>query len=334
MLSNSTEVALGETGEGSSRQRPSEDVQHFGVVTDGQTDIAKSQLLEKIVVGVSGRQRFQKIYVRKSGAGGKTTTSYKPADDAPAANNIVSILPTKQEIESRAETIEFLVVGLVLAKNPLQYSTQGSGRSRHKKRDEERAARGVLPAEKNILRAIVPITDLISTSSIKYYVACKQLFGICHMRVITGDAIFFFQEIWEGIPDGLDVKERRSQIGAACKKHAARDKKPPQRALIPVSGKPGLTPSNLITITPIVNAANLLLMQYSVFAVSRQPSAIHALKKTLENILPDLCKKPSDEGILGFYDFDRDLVEEDVVKAVNAIKVHAEAFLDFLASYI
>jgi len=330
MSSDSTGAALCETGgEGNSGQRPNEDVPHFDVVTDGQADIAKSQLLERIVVGVPGRQRFQKIYVRKSRAGGKTTTSYQPKEDAPVANNLVSILPTKEEIESRAETIEFLVVGLVLADNPFQYSTQGSGRSRHKKRDEERAARGVLAAERNVLRAMVPTTDFISTSSIKYYVACNQLHGLCNMRVITGDAIFFFQEIWDGIPEGLDVKERRSQVGAACKKHAARDKKPPQRALIPVSAKPGSTPSNLITITPTVNAANLLLMQYSVFAVSKQPSAIHALKKTLENILPDLRRKPSDEGILGFYDFESNLAEEDAVKAVNAVKVRSEACVGF-----
>lgn len=139
-----------------------------------------------------GRQRFQKIYVRKSGAGGKTTALYKPEEDAPAANNLVSILPTKEKIESRAETMEFLVVGLVLAGNLLQYSTQGSSRSRDKKGDEERAARGVLAAERNVLRAIVPTTEFISTSSIKYYVAsCMQPvarslqhashYGRCHL---------------------------------------------------------------------------------------------------------------------------------------------------------
>src|SRR5690348_8862183 len=72
------------------------------------------------------------------------------------ANNLVSVLPTKEEIESRAETMESLVVGLG---NLLQYSTQGSGRSRNKKRDEESASRGVLAAERNVLRAIVPTTE-------------------------------------------------------------------------------------------------------------------------------------------------------------------------------
>lgn len=104
--------------------------------------------------------------------------------------------------------------------------------------------------------------------------------------------------------------------------------------MIPVSAKPGLTPSNLITITPTVNAANLLLMQYSVFAVSRQPSAIHALKKTLENLLPDLRRKPSDEGVLGFYDFKSDLEEEDAMKTIDAVKVCAKLALDFIVSNI
>lgn len=108
MSSDSIEAAF-DAGEGSSRQHQREDVQHFGIVTDGQADIAKSQLLERIIVGVAGRQRLQKIYVRKSSAGGKTTASYKPLDDAPSADKTVSILSTKEEIESRAETIEFLV---------------------------------------------------------------------------------------------------------------------------------------------------------------------------------------------------------------------------------
>ncbi len=62
-------------------------------------------------------------------------------------------------------------------------------------------------------------------------------------------------------------------------------------------------------------------MQFSIYKVSKQPSAVLALKKTLENILPDLCKKPSDEGVLAFYDFENDITGEDVQKAIATIKV-------------
>ncbi|KAF4624396.1 hypothetical protein G7Y89_g13775 [Cudoniella acicularis] len=56
------------------------------------------------------------------------------------------------------------------------------------------------------------------------------------------------------------------------------------------------------------------------YKASREPSAILALKKTLEDLLPDLLSKPSDEGILGFYTFESVLEEEDAVKAVTAVK--------------
>ena len=119
------------------------------------------------------------------------------------------------------------MVGLILAEDPAKYSTKASGPSRNKKRDKERSERGVLPAEKNVLRAIVPITDLVSRGSIKYYVACRQLHGLCNMRVVPADDIFYFSEIWEGIPNNVNIKERRTLLGAECKKHAARDKNPP-----------------------------------------------------------------------------------------------------------
>jgi hypothetical protein len=105
--------------------------------------------------------------------------------------------------------------------------------------------------------------------------------------------------------------------------HAARDKKPPQRALVQVSESDS-TPSNAISITPTVNAANRLLMQYSMYSMSKQPSAIAALKQTLENILPDLLNRPTDDSILGFYDFDTTLDEADAVKAITAVMVRVE----------
>jgi hypothetical protein len=293
--------AVGEAGRSNtSGQRPNENVPHADIVMDVERDIAENALLERITVGVRRRQRFQKIYVPKSGlAGGKTATSYKPADDAPAAGRTLSILPTLAEIEGGPETIEFLVVGVVLAENPGKYSTKASGPSRNKKRDDERVARGVLLAESNILRAIVPITESIGTGTIKYYVACHHLHGLCSMRVIKSEAIFYFEEIWEGIQKNINVKERKKALGAACKKHAARDKRPPQQALIPISATSNSTPSNSISIIPLVNSANA-------------------------DILSDLLSKPSNEGVVRFYDFDAVLKEEDAVKVISAVEVRVE----------
>lgn len=46
-----------------------------------------------------------------------------------------------------------------------------------------------------MLRALVPITEYIPTGAIKYYVACHQIMRLYDLRVITHDAVFFFDEI-------------------------------------------------------------------------------------------------------------------------------------------
>jgi hypothetical protein len=89
-----------------------------------------------------------------------------------------------------------------------------------------------------------------------------------------------------------------------------------------------LTTSNVLSITPAVNAGNVIWMQYSMYAVSKEKSTILALKNTLESILPDLLNRPNDDGILGFYDFDNILEEEDARKATALITVRVELVLN------
>lgn len=307
------------------RPTDNHDILHLGVITEPSKDIAINENLDRLIVGVAGRQRLQRIFVRQvpsNKGSGKTTITYDETDDAPPDGRPLSILPTEQEIQSRAGTVEFLVVGIMLAKDTKKFSTKGSGSAKSKQRDADRRARGVMPAEKNILRVIVQTTDYISLSH-KYYVACRQVHGLCDMRVVSSDMIFYFSEIWDGVSQELNSKQRKTALGLACKTLAARDKKPPQRALVQVS-EPDWTPSNVISITPVENAANRVLMQYSVYELTRKPSTIAALKQTLENMLPDLLNRPTDDGILAFYDFDCDLGEADAKLAVDAVKVSAE----------
>jgi hypothetical protein len=299
-------------------QRPNEDTTQLDIVTDGSKDVAISELLDKIIVGVPGRRRVEKIYVRTSAGGGKTTLSYDPKTDAPADETPLSILATKEEIESRIGTMEFLVVGLVLAKDPTKYCPKSKGPSRDKGKEKERATRGLIEAERNVLRAIVPITDFIPPGHIKYYVACKQLHGLCNMRLIKSDRVFYFSEVWAEISESVTAKNRRTLLGAACKHLAARDKTPQQRAQVTIT-EPGSTVSNPISVTPEMNAANVLLMQYSIYTASQDTSAIVALRKSMEDLLPDLAKKPSDEGLLAFHDFENDLQQEDATKMIDAL---------------
>lgn len=101
--------------------------------------------------------------------------------------------------------------------------------------------------------------------------------------------------------------------------------------MIPISPKSS-TSSNKLEATPTVNAAKLLSIAYAMFDLQSFQAAILALRKIAENILPDLCITPSDEGTLAFYDFEHELTEEDVQKAIAIIKVLVEPRLVFIAS--
>jgi hypothetical protein len=290
------------------------------LVQNPEADVAQNEYLDAIKVGVAGRFRFQKIYVRTPN-GKKSTAKYNPEDDAPPAGRTLSILPTTEEKEGRSDTTLFLVVGLVLASSPFQYSNRPTGKARDKDRERARKNRGVLPAETNVLRAVVPITEYISTGSIKYYIACHPVMNLCNMRVISSDAIFFFAEFWNGISTEADIKHRRTAIGSACKRHAATIKKPPERAQTAIVKSHGLTASNAIAVTREVNAANVLFMQYSVWELTKEPGALNALAQTVKNILPDVAKKPSNEGTLAFYDFESVLEKADAEKLVKEVTV-------------
>ena len=60
------------------------------------------------------------------------------------------------------------------------------------------------------------------------------------------------------------------------------------------------------------------------YIISKTPSAIATLKYTLENILPDLLTRPTDDGILGFYEFRDSLDKHNTVRAVNSVIVYTQ----------
>jgi hypothetical protein len=125
------------------------------------------------------------------------------------------------------------VVGLVLAQEPKKYSTVGIAKARDRSRDKARKARGALPSERNVLKALVPTTDSIDTAaSVKYYVACQQKYNLCNLRLTIVDTIFFFPEVWDEVGEVALAKDRKSKLGKGCKRLAARDKRPQQRATV------------------------------------------------------------------------------------------------------
>ena len=54
------------------------------------------------------------------------------------------------------------------------------------------------------------------------------------MRLTIVDTIFFFPEVWDEVGEVLLAKDRKSKLGEACKKLAARDKRPQQQANVRV----------------------------------------------------------------------------------------------------
>lgn len=273
---------------------------HDDFTQNPETDIAQNEFLDQLKVSAAGRVRFQKIFARTPG-GKKTTVQYDAQNDAPPSDQTLSILPTTEEKEGRAQTTQFLVVGLVIAEEPLKYSTKGTGKSRNKDRDTARSTRGVIPAEANMLRAIVPITEYINSGSIKYYIACHPVDGLCNLRTVTADSIFFFSEIWIGISTNAAIKQRRTLLGSACKRHAAASSEPtPERAQTSITNPTDSTLSNELRVTRDVNAANL---------------------NALEGMTPDLDNKPSNEGTIAFYNFGSALGKDEAEKLIKELQV-------------
>lgn len=137
-------------------------------------------------------------------------------------------------------------------------------------------------------------------------------------------AIFFFEEIWSLVPKYLKLDRRRAAIGHACKTVGAKHKKPLERAKV-TKHKADSTASKSLAVTPSVNLANRILIQWSLWPLRRDPSVLIGIKNTLLAELPDLHDMPdsSNEGIVAFYDYDQPMEQEDLEKLISESKVCA-----------
>jgi hypothetical protein len=204
---------------------------HFNPRTNATKTMGKASC-DHQVEQLMGRERSCKIYIRSgTSKGGKISQSYDPANDLPTSP--IPIIPTTVEREGRSGTLEFLVVVLVLAQEPKKSSTVGTAKARDRSRDKARKARGALPSERKVLRALVPTTDSIDTAaSVKYYVAYQQKYNLDNLQLTIVNTIFFLLEEWDEVGEVLLAKDRKTKLGEACKKLAARDKRPQQRATV------------------------------------------------------------------------------------------------------
>ena len=84
--------------DGTDGQRLNDDILRVDIVIDPQRDIAVSTLLDRIIVGIAGRARLQKIYVHSGTGKGNLVIPYSPESNTPTT--ALSIHPTKEEVES------------------------------------------------------------------------------------------------------------------------------------------------------------------------------------------------------------------------------------------
>lgn len=169
---------------------------------------------------------------------------------------------------------------------------------------------------------MAPITDTISDTSIKYYVACHPSHGLCNNRVITRDAIFFFSEFWADISPDLDVKNRRIAIGSACKRHAATTKPPPERAQTAIIKAPTLTVSNPIAVTEEMNAFNQLFMHHAAYEHTNDPAHLVGFDAMIKRIAGDVTKIPNKDATLLFFKFEGPHLEKGTAeKLIGEIMV-------------
>ncbi|EUC49508.1 hypothetical protein COCMIDRAFT_84600, partial [Bipolaris oryzae ATCC 44560] len=188
---------------------------------------------------------------------------------------------------------------------------------------------GVLLAEANMLRAIVPTSETIANGSIKYYVACHQTVGLCDTRLIAGDMIFYFSEIWDNISHNAQIKQSRTALGTACKYHASKTKKEAERVKVSMVDPDNRRLPNPLTVTRPVAESNAIFMQYCIWETTDDLKAAKAIRDTLIKLAPRLTKKPSNEGTIAFYDFTEPLKKEEADRLIQEVKVSI-----LLASYL
>lgn len=291
------------------------------LVQDPSRDIAMNEYQEKLIVGVPGRKRCQIIYVSTSNTGKRSKVTYKIGDDAPPSGQTPSILPTKEELTQGHNTEAHLIVGVILAHDPFKYSdkTRSTG-GKNKDLVDARIKRGVLPPTTDLLRVTVPVSEYIQSQH-KFYVVCHQTHGLCVMRLITSDAVFFFEEIYSTLAPNGNLRARQADLGQSCRTLAARNKTPDPRAVTIIKDSSSKVVCHDLEITRAQNAANMLWLQYSLWEVNKDPAQLDVIAETARKILPDLEKKPSNAGTAAFYEFEEELETEEAEKLAQEVKV-------------
>ena len=139
--------------------------------------------------------------------------------------------------------------------------------------------------------------------------------------MITGDLIFFFEEITRDCT-AVNIKQIKSAIGQLCQSAAAVVKTAPNRVQLPRANK-DWTQSNALTVKPERNIANSIAMQWSLWLLKPDPITLENLLQSIESLQPDLKHLPAsgNKGVIAFFEFGEKLQPESATELKAEIEV-------------
>jgi len=262
--------------------------------------------------------------------GGSTTKKYLPEENSPPSHvSTMSILPTVQALTGEVgKTKEVLQVGFVVADEPEKF-VQKDGKTATK----ATKASAAMARPGRVLIAVVDRTDYVATTPHKFYVAVNPNYGLCDLRFVNLDQIFFFSEYWHDIAPNQNIRAITKSLGLNLRAAAARTKtiEPLQQIAI-VDGKDHeSTLSNVLSVTKQEKLSNLLDCAVSLFNDSNSPDWFEHIDEAYENAAAVL-KQALPEGYQAaarFFDASATLDEGDAQTLVQRLQV--STFYRFIA---
>lgn len=246
-----------------------------------------------------------------------TNKGYDPTVDGPDVAGLSDMRPSAEELVPHATAAQYLEVGLVVGANPKKVKEE---------RKNKRTKGTTTPTGRDpqALRVVIPVTEYVADQS-RYYIACKPAGGRCFPRVADGDVVFFYDEFWRGLPDGLNKKQRQTFVNAATKKHAAINKTAIDRSTTALTFTEAekWTTSNPLAVTRAENLASLLALQFTLYQETENRDHLKALQRTLEEAAPDLVNGPerANAGIAAFFAWEMDFEVDDATNVKRELKV-------------
>ncbi|KAF2172027.1 hypothetical protein M409DRAFT_18256 [Zasmidium cellare ATCC 36951] len=286
------------------------------VVQASDVDIAIRTDREQMKISAAGRRRFQKVHLWSDN--GKTTNvQFQPAHEKDTRESAV---PLPQELFGNEHTKEYLEVGIIIGDNPKQHLQTGTSRS--SENDAARVQRGPLERAVTAMRVFTPVTDYIQTG-IKYYVGCLRSQGRLTPRVVSFDCVFVYPEFYKDLNMNAPKKTLQPEVQREIAHHAAINKTQADRIMvnITISDLMKKVANDPLQVSKSELLVSMLVLEYSLFQLTKDPSYLKQMKDRIERAAPDLRfgPKTDDSGIRAFLEGE-DFDTENATACANELK--------------